>query len=424
MLMIAPPGDKSLSHRALILSSLAHGSSRLRGLLPSSDVKATARVLRALGAELPESLRNEVSVEGPTVFHDAAEVLDCGNSGTTARLVLGLLAGMGVAATLTGDESLRGRPMDRVVYPLQAMGARIRYLDRPGRLPVRVERRASGALRSLRHRPRVASAQVKSALLLAGLGARVRTEIWEPGRSRDHTERMLSGMGAPVSSVEEEGGTRIVLDADGWEGELSPLDWAVPGDPSSAAFLVSAALLGGLAIRVRGMSVNPTRMGFYEVVREMGAEVRVESVQETLGEPVGEITVSPGALRGFAIDPGRVPGLLDEIPVLAVLAARAKGRSRIRGAKELRVKESDRLELLASNLRALGVRIREFEDGLEIEGTAEPLTGTVRTGGDHRIAMAFGALGSAPSCRIAVDDPGCVDVSFPDFWPELRRMAK
>lgn len=423
MRRIAPPGDKSISHRALLLAPLASGTSRLRGLLTARDVQSTARALRALGAPIPELRPEEVEIRGPVPLRSPPGVLDCGNSGTLARLLLGLLAGLGLSARLDGDASLRSRPMDRVAYPLQAMGTTISYLERPGRFPARVEARASGSLRPLRHRLRVASAQVKSSLLLAGLAGRVRVEVVEPGRSRDHTERMLATMGAPVSFGPEGTGARAILEPQMWDGRLSPLDVRVPGDPSSAAFLAAAALLAGRPLRVERVSLNPTRTGFVEVLREMGASVTAELTGEEAGEPVGDLVVEPGPLNPFDIGPDLVPRLLDEVPALAVLAARASGVSRLRGAGELRVKESDRLASLAGNLEALGVRCRELSDGLEVEGTAAPLEGTVATMGDHRIAMAFGALAAAPGCRVRVDDPECAAISYPRFWEDLRAVT-
>lgn len=420
---VRPPGDKSISHRVLLLAPLARGTSRLHGLQRGADVQATAAALRDLGIEVPEVRGEELVVPGPARFRDPTATLDCGNSGTTARLLVGLIAGLGLGARLDGDASLRRRPMDRVVYPLQAMGARIEYEGEAARLPVRVRPRASGGLRPLRHRTRVASAQVKSCLLLAGLAARIRVEVCEPGRSRDHTERLLASMGAPLSFGPEGKGARVRFDPEGWDGRLAPLEMTVPGDPSAAAFLVVAALLNGRPLRVREVSLNPTRTAWLEVLREMGAEVHAFPDGRTEGEPVGDLVVRPGALRGFDVGADRIPRLLDEVPVLAVLAARAVGVSRLAGASELRVKESDRLAALARNLEGLGVTCRELPDGLEIEGKAETLSGRAVTGGDHRIAMAFGALGRAPGCRIEVDDPDCADVSYPGFWEDLAAVT-
>ncbi len=348
--------------------------------------------------------------------------MECGNSGTTARLLIGLAVGAGVAATFDGDASLRARPMDRVVYPLQAMGAKICYLGEPDRLPVCVEARASGSLRPLSYRPRVASAQVKSALLLAGLVGRVGVEIREPGRSRDHTERLLSSMGAPIGRESEGTGVRIQLDPSPRAEALRPLNLRVPGDPSSAAFLMVAALLASRTVRLEEVSLNPTRLGFTKVLREMGVRVETEVTGTSEGEPIGLLIAEPARLQPFDIGPESIPGLVDELPVLCVLAARADGISRVQGAAELRVKESDRLAGVARNLREIGVRCRETDDGLEIEGTSVPLKGRVRTRGDHRIAMAFGTLTAEPAARIEIDEPQAVGISYPAFWSDLEAV--
>lgn len=433
---LRPPGDKSISHRVLMLAPLARGTSRVRGLLGADDVRSTAAAMRALGAELPAvpgdgdgaggptRRSDEARIPGPAAFHDADVPVDCGNSGTTARILAGLVAGLGREAVLDGDGSLRRRPMDRVVYPLQALGARIEYLEAEDRLPFRIRRRATGSLRPLRHRPAVASAQVKSCLLVAGLASGTRVEVAEPGRSRDHTERLLRAMGAPITFGPDGEGARAEIDAAGEDGHrLEPLDLTVPGDASSAAFLAAAALLGAGPVRLEGMGLNVTRTAWLEVLRRMGGAVEVRETGEEAGEPVGDLEVAPSDLRAFEIGPEDVPRLLDEIPVLAVLAAHARGTSVIRGAEELRVKESDRLALLASNLEALGARCRERDDGLEVEGGAGPLEGRVETGGDHRIAMAFGLLSAVPGCRVEVDDPACVAVSYPGFWDDLDRLT-
>ena len=364
-----------------------------------------------------------MSVRGPTEWRAPSSPLDCGNSGTTVRLLIGLLTGLGVEAELRGDPSLSDRPMDRVVYPLQAMGARITYVGRADRLPVRVEGRASGELRTLRYRPRVSSAQVRAALLLAALTSRTDIEILDRRRPRDHTERMLRAMGAPVSTDVLEEGERVRFRASRWSGALQPLDVTVPGDLSSAAFLVVSALLSERPLTVRGVGLNPTRAGFLEVLSEMGANISHETETVFSGEPVGRLSVDPGRLSPFEIGAQLVPRLVDEVPALVALASRIDGLSVVRGADELRIKESDRISLLVSNLQALGVACEELEDGLRVRGSVAPLSGTVRTSGDHRIAMAFGALGKAPGCAIVVDDPSCVDVSFPGFWRALEDVA-
>lgn len=423
------PGDKSIAHRALILAALADGRCEIRQLPASGDVASTRAVLAALGVRFEAAGEAGLAVVGPTGWRPPDLPLDCGNSGTTARLVAGLLTGLGVPATLTGDASLSRRPMDRVVYPLQAMGGRLRYEGERDRLPVVVGSRASGTLRVLRYRSRVASAQVKSSLLLAGLAAGTEVEVHEPAATRDHTERLLAALGAPVESVAPpDGGVRVRLAGgrraarDGG-GALPAFTLDVPGDLSSAAFLVAAALLAGRPLRLGDVGLNPTRTGALDLLEAAGARLAVRVVDERLGEPAGEITVEPGPLRPLRIGPDEVAGCIDEIPVLAVLAARIPGVTEIEGAGELRVKESDRLALVAENLRRLGVSCEERAAGLRIEGTDRPLSGRVRTGGDHRIAMAFGALGVAPGCAIEVDDASAVGVSYPGFWRDLAAVA-
>jgi len=417
------PGDKSVAHRFLILATLAEGESILSNVPASLDVGSTISCLRDLGATVEDQGQGSFRVAGPSTWRSPDEPLDCGNSGTTARLLTGLIAGLGIEAEITGDSSLLLRPMDRVVYPLQAMGARISYAEQPDRLPVRLEARASGGLRKLRYRPRVSSAQVRAALLLAALAGRTDLEIIDRLRPRDHTERILRAMGVPVASELEGAGERILFPAASWDRDLAPLDAAVPGDLSSAAFLVVAALLTGRRASIRGVGTNPTRTGFLRVLAEMGAQVDLGETGTQAGEPIGDLTVTAPALRPFAVNESLVPQLIDEVPALVALASRVDGVSVIRGASELRVKESDRLALLASNLRAIGVRCEELSDGLRVHGSSAPLRGIVKTGGDHRIAMAFGALGVAPGCSVTVDDARCVDVSFPGFWDTLTEVT-
>lgn len=493
------PGDKSISHRALLLAALADGESRLSGLLAGEDPTATASILRALGVDLPRlpsgaGAGGEIRIPGvglrglgrggirpgssaaagagkvpsqaetaaleaggtiraagaaPAAEASAASgagpasgqlVLDCGNSGTTARLLMGLLAGTSVDATVTGDPSLRSRPMRRVTLPLSTMGAAFEELGEPDRLPVRVR---GGKLQSIEYETPVASAQVKSALLLAGVTGGVFVLITEPGRSRDHTERMLRLAGVPVLSFPAPQVTPASTPAsrptEGWRVELRepperlrPLDFRVPGDFSSTAFPAALALLGGAGreLVLRDVGLNPTRTGLLSVLERMGADLRIENASpgdrrhHDAGEPKGDLVVRPGELRGTTIEPREIPGLVDEIPILAVLAARASGITRITGAAELRVKESDRLTALAENLRAIGVGVEELPDGLEVEGSDHPLEGRVRSFRDHRIAMAFGVLAALPGNRIGIDDPGVVEVSYPDYWTTLRKLGE
>lgn len=423
MIDVRVPGDKSIAHRFLILATLAEGESYLSAVPASLDVCSTISCLRALGSSIVEQGGGAVRVAGPSQWRSPPAALDCGNSGTTARLLTGLLAGLGIEAELRGDSSLMRRPMDRVVYPLQAMGARIRYTDQPDRLPLRLEGRASGGLRTLRYRPRVASAQVRAALLLAALTGGTDLEILDRLRPRDHTERILRAMGAPVASEALESGERIRFRGARWNRRLAPLEATVPGDLSSAAFMVVAALLTHTGVTIRSVSANPTRSGFLQVLTRMGAEIEVSETGSQAGEPVGDLSVRPSTLRPFSVDGSLVPQLIDEIPALVALASRVEGVSVIRGAGELRVKESDRLSMLGSNLRRLGVHCEDLSDGLRVQGSSAPLTGVVRTGGDHRIAMAFGALGAAPGCAITVDDAECVNVSFPGFWEMLPEVT-
>jgi 3-phosphoshikimate 1-carboxyvinyltransferase len=446
--VIRVPGDKSVSHRALLLAALARGESRLSGLLPGEDCRSTAACLRALGVEIPPlpADGSEIRIRslGLSGLTTPPTPLDCGNSGTTARLLMGVLAGLPLSAVLTGDASLRSRPMRRVTEPLGRMGAAFREEGEPDRLPIRVTGRAAGgALRSLDWSSPVASAQVKSALLLAGLTGGVPVTCWSRDASRDHTERMLRLLGVEVTEGwepgegpsgqdggGEAGGRRWRVALEPFQGPLPPLDLQVPGDFSSAVFLLALGLLGGAGprgLQVGGVGLNPTRASLLPVLLRMGAhlEVRMEPTESApgVGEPVGEVRAHPSELRGTEVGGDEIPGLIDEIPVLAALAVRARGVTRIRDARELRVKESDRITALVTNLRALGVEVEEFPDGLAVHGTDRPLQGAVRTFHDHRIAMAFGILGALPGNRIEVEAPEVVEVSFPGFWALLAERT-
>ena len=410
------PGDKSITHRVLLLAAMGRGVSRVTGALTSLDARSTARVLRQLGAGVSPLRRGAATmVHGRGSLRRPLEVLDCGNSGTTTRLLLGLLAAHQFSATLTGDRSLRRRPMRRVTVPLTAMGAR--FIERNGDgLPLTVE---GARLQPLRYEMPVSSAQIKSALLLAGVAAGVEVSVREPeGRSRDHTERLLRAFGYGVR------------ESDGWiqlipEGRIEPFEMEVPGDPSSAAFLVGAAILAEKGeIRIAGVGVNPTRIGFLEVLRRMGAEVRIESRASQMGEPVGDLLAGPAPLRGTEVAAREIPGLIDEIPLLAVLASRAAGSTVFRQVGELRVKESDRLGLLAENLRAVGAHAAVEGDDLTIAGGQQPLRGRVRTAGDHRLAMAFAVLRTISHSEIKIDDMACSAVSFPGFRETLRSIRR
>jgi len=410
------PGDKSITHRALMLAALADGPCRLDGVLAAGDTRATAACLRALGVKVgPLTEGRGVTVRGGGLraFRKPERDLDCGNSGTTARLLMGLLSARSFAATLTGDASLRRRPMRRIADPLAAMGARITTTE--GRLPATVR---GAALQEFDYVSPVASAQVKTALLFAGLAGGVRVSITEPLISRDHTERLLALVGARC----ERSASTVEL----WPLErLSAFDGRVPGDISSAAYLLGAGVLaerGRLAVRQVG--VNPTRMGFVAALRRMGARIEVSEAGESLGEPLATLTAVPAALKAVEVWPDEVPSMVDEIVLLACIASRAEGTSVFRGVGELRVKESDRLALVARNLNALGVRAHTEGDTLWVEGSDAPPKGRVETAGDHRLAMAFGVLGTVPGAQVAVDDPDCVAVSYPGFAADLRKVLR
>lgn len=417
---VTVPGDKSITHRAYLLAALAEGESRLAGLLDAADPRSTRAAVRALGVRVQETGAGEAVVEGVGVrgLRSPAEEVDCGNSGTTARLLLGALAGSDVEAVVTGDASLRGRPMRRVTGPLAACGARYEELGEPDRLPIRVR---GGGLRPIEVHNERSSAQVKTALLLAGLTAGVAVTVTERGRPRDHTERMLASMGAAIRT--ERGDTPRVGDVIRLDpsGRLEPLALTVPGDISAAACFLALAGLRG-AVRVRGVGLNPTRTGALDVLERMGVAVAREVGSEAAGEPVGDVVAGPGTLMGTVVTPGEIPTLVDEVPVLAALAARAEGETRFEGVAELRVKETDRIEALARNLRTLGVAVEDGPDTLTVYGTDRPLRGEVDAFGDHRIAMAFGVLGAAPGCEIEVRGADAVGISYPAFWSELERV--
>lgn len=404
-----------------MLAPLADGVSRIGGLARGADVLTTAAALRALGAAdaaVPE--RNEpLAIAGPVEFREPSETIDCGNSGTTARLLLGLIAGRPIRARLDGDASLRRRPMARVVDPLRSAGACVIELGERGCLPIEID---GGSLASIQHSQPTASAQVKSALLLAGLTAKVPVTLSEPGPSRDHTERMLSAMGEKLSTQQVGAGFRVHYEPG--KRPPKPLDMTVPGDFSSAAYWLALALLGGAgpALRVVGVGLNPRRTGLLRVLSAMGGAVEAEITGEVAGEPVGTVTARPSSLRGLQVPADWVPTLIDELPLLACVGARARGTTRITGAAELRVKESDRLATVQRGLRELGVTSRELDDGLEVQGSRATLAGRVVTEADHRMSMSFGILGAVAGDAVEVDDPGSVAISYPDFWLELSRI--
>jgi 3-phosphoshikimate 1-carboxyvinyltransferase len=406
------PGDKSISHRAAILGAMAEGETRVRNFSSAADCASTLACVRGLGVEV---LRDGTDVTlaggGAAAWRAPARVLDAENSGSTIRMLAGALAGRPFRSVLTGDDSLRRRPVERVAAPLRAMGAAVATTD--GRPPLTID---GGRLRGIAWDLPVASAQVKTAILLAGLQAEGETTVREPAPSRDHTERMLPAFGAAVArdglAATVRGGAR-----------LRGTEVAVPGDASSAAFLVVAALvLPDSEVRLDGVLLSPTRTAFLEVLRAMGGRVEAR-LEATDPEPVGSIVASSSALRGTAVDPALVPSLVDEVPALAAAAACASGTFAVTGAAELRVKESDRIAALAEGLAALGARVRELPDGLVVEGGAALRGAPVRSRGDHRIAMALAVAALAAGGTTEIEGPECVAVSFPEFFALLARAT-
>jgi len=411
---IRVPGDKSLTHRALLFASMVRGRCNIGGALHSLDARSSARVLRQLGATVSPLREGAIlTITGRGRLRRPDAILDCGNSGTTTRLLMGLLAGHRFPATLTGDASLRKRPMKRVTEPLTLMGARFTGKD-PDRLPITVH---GGTLRALEWRMPVSSAQIKSSLLMAGVAGGVEVAVYEPhGRSRDHTERMLRAFGY---RVEEDGGWIRLWPT----GQLTPFDMQVPGDPSSAVFPIAAAILAESGeLRITGVGLNPTRTGFVSVLERMGARIVAENREESFHEPVGDLVARPSSLAATEVLAGEIPGLIDEIPMIAALATRALGTTIFREVGELRVKESDRLGLIAANILALGGHAEVRGNDLFIEGTGAPPRGKVVTEGDHRIAMAFSVLGTLPEARIKVDNLACAAVSYPGFPAMLKTI--
>ncbi|HJT06359.1 MAG TPA: 3-phosphoshikimate 1-carboxyvinyltransferase, partial [Stellaceae bacterium] len=408
------PGDKSMSHRALILGSLAIGRSRISGLLEGEDVLRTAAAMGALGATLARGADGIWSIDGVGVggLAEPDEVLDLGNSGTGARLLMGVVAAQDITAFFTGDASLRRRPMRRVAEPLSRMGARI-VARGGGRFPLALI--GATAPLPIEYRVPVPSAQVKSAVLLAGLGAPGVTTVVEPEATRDHSERMLRHFGAEVTVTGEGAGRRIALKG---QPELRAADFTVPGDPSSAAFpMVAALLMPGSQVVIEGVGVNPLRTGLFETLREMGADLTLSNERVAGGEPIADLAVRHSRLSGVEVPAERAPRMIDEYPILAVAAAFARGRTVMHGLAELRVKESDRLGAIAQGLEACGVKLAVSGDTLAVEGAdAPPLGGAaIATRLDHRIAMAFLVLGMAARRPTRIDDGETIGTSFPGF---------
>ena len=409
------PGDKSISHRALILGALSVGETKITGLLEGQDVIDTAKAMRAFGATVTQDGPGEWRVQGVGVggFAEPADVIDCGNSGTGVRLIMGCMATSPISATFTGDASLRKRPMGRVTDPLALFGARA-HGRQGGRLPMTIVGAADPM--PVRYTVPMPSAQVKSAVLLAGLNAPGQTVVIEKEATRDHTERMLRGFGAELSVEDTPDGRVITLQG---QPELVAQRVAVPRDPSSAAFPVCAALIvPGSEILVPGVSQNPTRNGLFTTLVEMGADITFENPREEGGEPVADLRVRHSSLKGVEVPPARAASMIDEYPVLSVVAACATGTTVMRGVKELRVKESDRIDAMARGLEACGVRIEEDEDMLTVHGLGPdnvPGGATCKTHLDHRIAMSFLVLGLAAQRPVSVDDGSPIATSFPVF---------
>jgi 3-phosphoshikimate 1-carboxyvinyltransferase len=417
------PGDKSISHRALIFGALAVGTTHISGLLEGDDVLNTAGAMRALGSRVEQLGEGEWRVGGVGVggFREPASALDFGNSGTGCRLVMGAVAGCPITATFDGDASLRKRPMNRILEPVTLMGAHAEMAAEGGRLPLRLK--GARAPIPIVYRTPVPSAQIKSAVLLAGLAAPGRTVVIESEASRDHTERLLTHFGAEVTVANEgKHGRRITLTG---EPELKPAPVVVPADPSSAAFpMVAALIVPGSELILTDVMTNPLRTGLITTLREMGADIEALNVRGDVGEEMADFRVRAGALRGVEVPAARAPSMIDEYPVLAVAASFAEGTTVMRGLKELRVKESDRLAAVADGLRANGVAVGIDGDDLIVQGRgAAAGGGLVATHMDHRIAMAFLVMGLASERPVAIDDTGMIATSFPRFVDMMRGMG-
>ncbi|MDI1328295.1 MAG: 3-phosphoshikimate 1-carboxyvinyltransferase [Brevundimonas sp.] len=416
--LVRAPGDKSMSHRALILGAMATGVTDIEGLLEGDDVLATARAVEAFGAAVERLGEGRWRVTGRGGFQQPAGVIDCGNAGTGVRLLMGAAAGYPVTTTFDGDASLRKRPMKRVTGPLTDMGARFGWKVEPDRLPVEIQ---GGALTAIDFIQPVASAQVKSAILLAGLNADGVTTVTEPEPSRDHTERMLRAFGAEVGVLPMGAGWRVSLKGG---PRLTGTRVAVPGDPSSAAFPLAAGLIvPGSEVTVEGVMLNPLRTGLFETWREMGADLTVSNRRMSGGEELGDVTARNSALTGVVVPTDRAASMIDEYPILAATAAFATGATVMRGIGEMRVKESDRIALMAAGLIACGVTVEEEPEGFTVTGGPVRGGATVTTHGDHRIAMSHLVLGLAANKAVTVDESGMIATSFPGFVELMRGLG-
>lgn len=413
---ITVPGDKSISHRSIMLGAIANGTTTVRGFLRGGDNMATMGAFRSMGVRIDDD-GETVVIQGKGLHGlvEPDDVIDCGNSGTTIRLITGLLAGQSFFSVVTGDQYLRKRPMKRVVEPLTRMGARILGRNQGSLAPLAI---SGGELNAIGYESPVSSAQVKSAIMLAGLYADGETSVREPSLSRDHSERMFRLFGASLetfnSGVTVRGGV-----------ELQGQDITVPGDISSATFFMVAALITpGSELLIRNVGVNPTRTGAIDILRDMGGDIQLLDQRELSGEPVADILVRSSRLRGCAIAGGVVPRAIDEFPAICVAAACAEGTTTIREARELRVKETDRISAMATNLRALGVPVEECDDGMTVCGVERLAGGSLDSFGDHRIAMSLAVAALVSTDGITIADTGCVATSFPSFFPLLEKVAR
>ncbi len=413
--IIRVPADKSISHRALILNALSKGKAKIENLLEAEDILRTVEILKSLGVEIHKDGKCwKVNGKGWEGLKEPQDILDAGNSGTTARLILGVLSSLPFFSVLTGDNSLRRRPMRRVVEPLRMMGASLWGREEGNYLPIAVK---GGNLKPIHYALPVASAQVKSALILAALHTEGTSIIEEPLPSRDHTERMVNFL---EGKVEREGKMLKVKGIQSWKGK----SMHIPGDISSAAYFISLALLKkGSQLIVEDVGLNPTRMGFLHLLKEMGGEISWE-IEEKEWEPRGKIEVKSSPLKSITVDREKIPLLIDEVPLLAVLATQAEGTTVIKGAEELRVKESDRISTICENLKKMGAKVEEREDGMIIEGPT-PLKGAkVKSFGDHRVAMSMAVAGWIARGETVIEDYECVNISFPSFFDALFSLKK
>ncbi len=413
---IAVPGDKSISHRSIMLGAIANGTTTVRGFLRGGDNMATMKAFRAMGVSIDDD-GETVVIQGKGLhgLSEPGDVIDCGNSGTTIRLITGLLSGQSFFSVVTGDQYLRKRPMKRVVEPLSRMGARILGRNQGSLAPLAI---SGGSLNAIGYESPVSSAQIKSAIMLAGLYADGETSVREPSLSRDHSERMFRLFGASLdvfnNGVTVRGGV-----------ELQGQEIVVPGDISSATFFMVAALITpGSELLIRNVGVNPTRTGAIDILRAMGGDITLQDEREVSGEPVADILVRSSRLKGCAISGSVVPRAIDEFPAIFIAAACAEGTTTVHDARELRVKETDRIAAMATNLRTVGVAVEEHEDGMSVTGVECIAGGRVTSFGDHRIAMSFSVAALVAAAPITITDTECVSTSFPSFYPLLEQVTR